>query len=121
MNNEALELTVAAARAAEDKLAHDISVRDVGEIFGISESFVIVSARSDRHVQSVVKGIDDALREQFGRKPIRIEGREDASWVLLDYGDIIVHVFLDETRSFYDLDRLWSDAPAVEWAVPASL
>lgn len=121
MNDSTRDLTVAAARAADDKLAHDISVRDVGDILALSEAFVIVSARNDRHVQSVVSGVEDALREQCDRKPIRVEGREDASWVLLDYGEIIVHVFLEETRNFYDLDRLWRDAPQVDWAVPASI
>ncbi len=116
MNDDALKLTLIAARAADDKLADNISVRDVGDIFGISEAFVIVSGRNDRHVRSIVDGVVDAIREHGERKPLRIEGREDANWVLVDFGEIVAHVFLEETRVFYDLDRLWSDAPQVEWA-----
>ena len=70
----------------------------------------------------IVEEVEHQIAEQAGVKPVSVEGLEDASWVLLDYGDLVVHVFLDETRAYYDLERLWADAPAVEWeeGVPAA-
>lgn len=121
MNEESLNFAVVAARAAEDKLAQEISVRDVGDLFAISEAFIIATGRSDRHVRSIVDGVTEALREQCGKKPIRVEGLQEAEWVLLDFGEVVVHVFDVPTRSFYDLDRLWADAPQVDWVVPVSM
>ena len=109
-----------AARAADDKLASDIVVLDVGDIISIVESFVIVSGANTRQVKAIVDNIQEHLREQLGVKPRTIEGNDSSTWVLLDYGDCIVHVFLDETREFYDLERLWSDAPQVEWKLPVN-
>ena len=76
---------------------------------------MIASASNTRQVRSIVETIEQHLREQDGAKPRAEEGRAEGSWVLLDYGDIVVHVFLDETREFYGLDRLWADAPRVDW------
>ena len=104
-----------AARAADAKKAQDIVILDVGEIMGIVESFVIASAPNSRLVRAIVDEVERELFEQTGDKPRAVEGLRDASWVLLDYGDLVVHVFLQETRAFYDLERLWSDAPHVAW------
>ena len=104
-----------AARAADDKLATDVLVLDVGDIIGIVESFVIASGANSRQVKAIVDNIDDKLRMECGLKPRNIEGLDTSTWVLIDYGDFIVHVFLDDTREFYDLERLWADAPKVNW------
>jgi ribosome-associated protein len=109
-----------AARAADAKKAHDIVILDVGEIMGIVESFVIASAPNSRLVRAIVDEVERELYERTGDKPRAVEGLRDASWVLLDYGDLVVHVFLEETREFYDLERLWSDVARVPWADSAS-
>ena len=105
-----------AARAADAKKAHDIVILDVGEIMGIVESFVIASAPNSRLVRAIVEEVEKELYERTGDKPRAVEGLREASWVLLDYGDLVVHVFLEETREFYDLERLWSDVARVPWA-----
>jgi ribosome-associated protein len=109
-----------AARAADAKKAHDIVILDVGEILGIVESFVIASAPNSRLVRAIVDEVERELFERTGDKPRAVEGLRDASWVLLDYGDLVVHVFLAETREFYDLERLWSDVARVPWTDSAS-
>ena len=109
-----------AAHAADDKKGDDIRVLDVGEILSIAEVFVFVSASNTRLVRTIVDEIELALKIADDEGPRSVEGLADATWVLMDYGDVIVHVFLSETRAFYDLDRLWADAPVVEWtALPA--
>ena len=105
-----------AARAADDKKGDDILVLDVADIIGIVECFVITSASNSRLVRTIVDEIERQVFEQTTEKPRAIEGLRDASWVLMDYGDLVVHVFLDETREFYGLERLWADAERVEWA-----
>ncbi len=90
-------------------------VLDVGDIIGIVETFVITSASNTRQVRTIVDEIDKQLRERGAPKRRAAEGLDDASWVLLDYGDIIVHVFLAETREYYGLERLWADAGRVPW------
>ena len=105
-----------AARAADDKKGEDILVLDVAEIMGIVECFVITSASNTRLVRSIVDEVERQLFEQTGEKPRAVEGLRDASWVLLDYGDLVVHVFLHETREYYGLERLWADAATVPWA-----
>ena len=109
-----------AARAADAKKAQDIVILDVGEIMGIVESFVIASAPNSRLVRAIVDEVERELYERTGDKPRAVEGLRDASWVLLDYGDLVVHVFLTETREFYDLERLWADVERVSWADSAS-
>jgi ribosome-associated protein len=86
----------------------------VGDILGIADAFVIASGSNRRLVKTVVEEIERALAE-CGDSPTSVEGLGDSSWVLLDYGDVVVHVFLDETRRYYDLERLWADAPRVDW------
>jgi ribosome-associated protein len=113
-------LAAVAAAAASAKKGNDVVILRVGDIVSIIDEFVIVSASNTRQVLTIVDEIERALREQAGVKPLGSEGRDDASWVLLDYGDIVVHVFLDETRAFYDLERLWADAPRTEWVEAAT-
>jgi len=110
-----------AARAADDKKASDIIVLDVGDIIGIVDMFVIASAPNSRQVRTIVDEVERQLYEHAGVKPRAVEGLDDMSWVLLDYGDIVVHVFLEETRAFYGLERLWSDAGRVAWKGAAAV
>jgi ribosome-associated protein len=108
-----------AARAAEDKKGTEIVVLDVGDIISITEMFVLVSATNPRQVKTIAEEIEFALKVTDGSGPRAIEGLGDATWVLMDFGDVIVHVFLAETREYYDLDRLWADAAIVEWQTVA--
>jgi ribosome-associated protein len=110
------DIAVAAARAAADKQAIDVTILDVAGLIVITDYFVICSGSSDRHVKTIVEEVEKALRE-LGERPIRREGVADARWVLLDYVDAVVHVFAQEEREYYDLERLWSDAPRVSWEV----
>src|SRR5438270_8044455 len=112
-----------AARAASAKKAEQTVVLDVGEVLSITDAFVITSARNRRQVLTIAEEIEAQVKAIGGPAPIRVEGLNDAQWVLLDYGDFVVHVFLDDVRRYYDLGRLWADSPAVEWAegVPATV
>jgi len=109
------EIAIAAARAAADKQAVDVTILDVSGLIVITDYFVICSGTSDRQVKSLVEEVEEAVRG-LGERPVRREGEADASWVLLDYVDVVVHVFAQEEREYYDLERLWSDAPRVPWS-----
>ena len=109
-----LDLARAAATAAEDKSANDVVVLDVSSILGIADAFVIASASNTRLVGAIAVEIEDQLRELYEISPRAVEGLDTRRWVLLDYGDVIVHVFLDEEREYYRLERLYGDAPRVE-------
>lgn len=111
---DAYERARIAAEAANAKKATDTIVLDVGDIISVTEAFVITSAPNTRLVRTIVDEVQDQLREQAASRPRAVEGLESATWVLLDYGDIVVHVFSDETREFYGLERLWADAPRLE-------
>ena len=108
------EIAVAAARAAADKQAEDIVVLDVGSIIVITDFFVICSAGSQRQIRTVIDAVEGSVRD-LGAKPVRREGESEAGWWLLDYIDVVVHVFGGEERAYYDLERLWSDAKRVSW------
>lgn len=109
----AVGLIRAAALAASDKLATNLVAFDVSEQLAITDAFLLASGTNDRQVKAIVEEIEDKLREQDA-KPIRREGERDARWVLLDYGDIVVHVQHEEEREFYALERLWRDCPVIE-------
>jgi ribosome-associated protein len=115
--DRSLELAKTAALAADDKLATTVVGIDVSEQLALTDVFVIVSGSSERQVGSIVDEVEDKLREQ-GAKPIRREGERDGRWVLLDFGDIVVHVQHDDEREFYELERLWKDCPEVDLGVP---
>ncbi|MGZ8734327.1 MAG: ribosome silencing factor [Acidimicrobiia bacterium] len=115
---DAKDRAVSAAQAACDKQAVDPIVLEVGEIIAITEYFVITGAPNARQVRTIVEEIERRIKDESGESPRSIEGMADASWVLLDYGDVIVHVFLGEAREYYDLERLWGDAPRVDWSQP---
>jgi ribosome-associated protein len=110
----AVELATAAASAASDKLATDIVILDVSEPLVITDVFVLASASNDRQVRAVVDAVEERLRE-LGAKPLRREGHQEGRWVLLDFGDIVVHEQHAEEREFYRLERLWKDCPVIEF------
>ena len=102
----------AAVRAAEDKKADDIVVLDLRKAAGFTDYFVICSAHNARQIHAISDAITEALADQ-GSKPAHVEGYNRSEWVLLDFFDFVVHVFTPETRSFYDLERLWGNAETV--------
>lgn len=108
----AVELAQLAARAASDKLARDIVAFDVSERLAIADAFLLCTASNDRQVGSIVDEIVDRLGAA-GVKPARREGERDNRWVLLDYGDLVVHVQHVDEREFYALERLWRDCPEI--------
>ena len=110
-----MNLAAVAARAASDKLGADTVILEVGQVLAITDAFVITSGANSRQVRTIAEEVEKAVKADDGPTPLRIEGLDDARWVLLDYGDFVVHVFLDEARRYYDLERLWSDAPRVRW------
>ena len=112
------EACIVAARAADAKSGEDTAILSMGELLGVTDAFVITSGRNVRQVRSIVDEVELRVKALGGRPPVRVEGLDDARWVLMDYGDFLVHVFVDEARHFYDLEHLWLDAPRVEWAVP---
>lgn len=115
-----VNLAVLAARTADAKLATEIQILDVGEVLGVCDFFVIATARNEPQVNAVVEEIEEQLRDQLDERPIRSEGRAARRWVLLDYGDVIVHVFLATEREYYRLERLYGDVPEIPWAPPSS-
>lgn len=113
-----LALASFVARIADDSHGHDIVVLNVGPVLSITGYFVIASATNVRLVRTVAEEIEAAVKEEFGRGPVRIEGMREQQWVLLDYGDVVVHVFLDEVHEFYDIERLYRDVERVDWTIP---
>lgn len=116
---EAIALAQAAAEAAADKLATDIVAIDVSQYLVITDVFLLCTAANDRQVRAVVDAIEERLARE-GEKPIRREGEKESRWVLLDYGDIVVHVQIAEERIHYALERLWKDCPFIALDVDTS-
>lgn len=114
-DSEALACT--AARAADEKKGEQISILTVGELLQITEFFVIASASNRNLVRSIVDGIEEKVKREHGRSPLRIEGIAEQQWVLMDYGDVVVHVFTDETHDYYEIERLYRDVARVDWNV----
>ena len=112
---------ITAARAAAEKKATDIIVQEVRELIGVTDYFVIATASNNRQVNAIIEEVEDELREKQGIKPSHREVSPDGSWSLLDYGNIVVHVFMPETRDFYRLEALWNDAPVLDLAKEAGL
>ena len=115
IDREARDLALAAARAADGAHATDILVLHVGDVLGVTEYFVIASASNRRLVNAVVDDLERHLKVDPGRSPVRVEGVREQQWVLIDYGDVVVHVFLAEIRDFYEIERLYTDVPQLDW------
>jgi ribosome-associated protein len=114
------DLVRLAAEAAASKTDEPTVVIEVGDLLAITEYFVVASGSNDRQVRAIAEEVERRLKQHSeGRSPRTVEGLDDARWVLMDYGDFVVHVFLEEARRFYDLERLWGDAPRLDLPVPA--
>lgn len=107
------EMALLCAQAALDHKAIDLAILEVKKLSSFADYFVICSGSSDRQVQAIASHIEEKLGKQ-GLRPLGIEGKREGSWTLLDYGDVIIHIFYNPIREFYDLERLWSDAPKVD-------
>lgn len=111
-SDRALALTQVAAHAADSKQGDDLVALDVSGPLPLTDVFLIVTGRNERNVQAIASEVEDRMIEA-GAKPLRREGRAEGRWILLDFGDVIVHVFHEEERLFYSLERLWKDCPVV--------
>jgi ribosome-associated protein len=100
-----------AVQAAVDKKAFDLAVLSVGELTSIADFFVLCSANTERQTQAIADSVMEKVRAQESVKPLLVEGTTPGRWILIDYGDFIVHVFTEECRRYYGLERLWGDAP----------
>ncbi len=104
-----------AARAASDKQGRDTVVLSVGAVLAITDAFVITSGANSRQVRTIAEAVEEAVKRAGGPAPLRLEGLVDASWVLMDYGDFVVHVMAEEARELYALERLWGDGEVWPW------
>lgn len=111
----ATDRAVLAARAADSKNSSETLVLDLSALEAFTDAFVITSATSARQAEAIAEEVERVLADADGSRPRVIEGLRDISWILMDYGDIVVHIFLVETRAYYELERLWSDGVSVTW------
>lgn len=113
MNDPIHQRVQTAVNAALDKKAHDLDVLEVSELTSIADYFILCSATNERQTQAIADSVVEKMRADESLKPMLVEGTPPGRWILIDYGDFIVHVFTEETRRFYGLERLWGDAPNV--------
>lgn len=116
-NTDARERALLCVRFALDKRAYDLVLMEVGELTSLADYFLICTGRSDTQVQAICQSIEENLR-RLGTRPLSIEGFTRGQWVVMDYGDVVVHVFYEPLREFYDLERLWARAPRVRLPEP---
>ena len=109
---------LAIAEAAREKLAEEIVALDVRKAVSFADYFIVATGRSDRQVRAIGDGVAQALAAQ-GEKPLGVEGHEEGRWLLMDFGDVILHVFQPDVRRHYDLERLWSEASLLDVSPPA--
>jgi ribosome-associated protein len=112
------EKAAIAVQAAHEKVAGEVVALDVSQVVSFADVLVICSGRSDRQVRAIADGVQEAMARR-GERPLGVEGYEEGRWVLIDLADVVVHVFQEEVRAHYDLERLWSDAPVLELAAGA--
>ena len=108
------ELALIAVKALDEKKGKEISAIDVAELTTLADYFVIATGTSNTQINALSGAVEKALKEQAGEQPLRREGYRDGTWVLLDYGCLAVHIFSEEAREFYSLDRLWSDGKPLD-------
>ncbi len=118
-SDRALELVNLAAVAADSKQGEDIVALDVSGPLPLTDAFVLVTGRNERNVLAIASEVEERMIEA-GVKPLRREGRQEGRWVLLDFGDVVVHVFHEEDRMFYSLERLWKDCPVISLKLPVA-
>lgn len=109
MEGKIKELAYLAVEAAEDKKAEDIQLLEVGELTIIADYFVICSGSSERQVEAIARGVEDKLGPK-GITPRQVAGKDNSRWIVMDYADFMVHIFHNQERKYYELDRLWADA-----------
>ena len=119
LKTDAETVAIVAARAADDKQGSNILVLNVGDILAITEMFVVVSASNSRQLRTIANEVTAKIREESDRPLLRSEGMAEQQWVLLDYGDVIVHIFSEDIREFYEIERLYQDVPVVDWQATA--
>ena len=115
-DSEIVDWTITAARAADDKLAINTLIVDVGEVLGITDFFLITAGANPRLVRAIANNIEEMVARDGGPDAIRREGNDTFEWVLIDFGSFICHVFVEEHRAYYELERLWGDRPRIAWA-----
>lgn len=114
IDDDTLRVAKVAVNAAEDKQGQNTIVLDVGDVLAITRLFVVTSATNQRQLRTIAGEVSEKIRTQCGRSPLHTEGAGDDQWILLDYGDIVVHVFAEEARRFYEIERLYRDVPVVD-------
>lgn len=112
MNSQEIKDLV--CKILDDKKGTDITVVDIAHITIVADYFVIVSGRSSTQVRALAENLEEIMSKQYGIEPLRIEGKNDGRWAVVDYGGVVVHVFHEETRNLYSLEQLWSDGQNVE-------
>lgn len=117
---DARRLALLAARAADGKGARDVVILEVGDVLVLPDEFVVTAGANERQVKAIVEEVEHQVGDAGLGRPERIEGLQDRQWVLMDYGDVVVHVFQQEARDFYELERLWRDVNQVDWNGAAS-
>lgn len=110
------ELAIVCAQVADSKKAQDITIFDVDRLIGITDYFLLCNCESERQAQSISTEIEEVLRQKQC-KCKAVEGYTEGKWILMDYGDVVVDIFLKEVREFYEIDELWADAPKIAWDV----
>lgn len=108
------EIMEQAVAVLKDKLAFNVEVINVGEVSIIADYFVIASGRTDAHVRALYDYVDEGIKEKLGIDPVRREGIDNARWIVMDYGSVMVHIFRNDEREFYSIEKLWAEAPHIE-------
>lgn len=116
IDEDARQLAITAAQVADAHHGNDVLILHVGDVLALTEYFVVVGASNKRLVNAIVDEVEAQLKVLVERAPIRVEGMRENQWVLIDYGDVIVHVFLKEIRDFYEIERLYTDVAKIEWS-----
>ena len=116
--NDVTSWATAGARAAHNRFGSDTLIIDVADLLVICDLFVITSGANPRQVKAICKAVEEGVCAAGGPKPLAVEGLASQSWVLMDYGDFVVHVFAEKERDYYQLDRLWGDCPQLSWNIP---
>lgn len=109
------DIALVAAKAADDKQGNETIVLNVESVLAITELFVITSANNPPQVRTIANEVSSRIREQLGISPLHSEGLAEQQWILLDYGDVVVHIFSEPTRRYYEIERLYTDVPVVNW------
>lgn len=114
-NNRSWQLALAAAQSAHDNRARDILILDLRELTPVFDFFVVATGASRRQLHAISEDIDNKLEKELGDRRLGREGYAESRWILLDYGDVVMHLFDDETREYYGLEDLWADAPRTKF------